>query len=130
MRMEVVTHDRMISLGILAKDLFAKQVLVIDKDEKSFDVLQEVKPDTLEKIKSMPLEGGFTQRIKDGAIDAFSRMNIGDKFLCLDAWITSYESDEAKFYWEVQKLCNDGHSLQEASELAKEWIKEQQGAKS
>lgn len=125
MRMEVVTHDRMISLGFLAKNLFVKHVLVPDEDGKSFDTLQTVCEDTLEKIKSMPLEGGFTQKIKDGAIDAFSRMKVGDKFLCLDAWVTDYKSEEAKLYWKVQELCNEGILLQDALKLANEWIKEQ-----
>lgn len=124
MRVEVVTHDRMISLGILAKDLFAKNVLVMDEDGTSFDVLQTVQVDTLDKIKSIPLQGGFDQRIKDGAIEAFKRMNVGDKFLCLDAWVTDYKSDEAKFYWHVQKLCNDGYDLQEAVKLGNEWLAE------
>lgn len=127
MRMEVVTHDRMISLGVLAKNLFAKHVLAMDEDGKSFDILQTVKEDTLDKIKSMPLEGGFDQRIKDGAIDAFSRMKVGDKFLCLDAWVTDYTSEEAKAYWEMQRLCNEGYTLQESAKMAKEWsIKEQE----
>lgn len=125
MRMEVVTHDKMISLGFLAKNLFVKHVLVVDEDGQSFDTLQTVQADTLEKIKAMPTEGGFTQEIKDGAICAFSSMNVGDKFLCLDAWVTNYQSEEAKFYWEVQRLCNEGHALQDASKLANQWIKEQ-----
>lgn len=122
MRMEVVTHDRMISLGFLAKDLFAENVLVVDEDGKSFEVLQTVQANTLDKIKSMPLQGGFNERIKAGAIDAFERMNVGDKFLCLDAWVTDHKSYEAKFYWHVQKLCNDGYGLQEAVKLGNEWL--------
>lgn len=125
MRMEVVTHDRMISLGFLAKDLFAKHALVIDEDGESFDALQTVQEDTLEKIKSLPLENGVTKDVKDGAIDAFSRMKVGDKFLCLSAWVRNYQSEKAKFYWEVQRLCNEGYALQEASKLANAWIKEQ-----
>lgn len=124
MRMEVVTHDRMVSLGFIAKDLFAKHVLTVDEDGKSFDTLQTVCEDTFEKIKSMPLEGGFTQKIKDGAIDAFSRMKVGDKFLCLDAWVVDYKSEEAQFYWKVQELCNQGHNLQEGITLANDWLDE------
>jgi hypothetical protein len=120
--MEVVTHDRMISLGIMAKDHFAEHVLKIDENGKTFDVLQVVTAEMLDKIQTIPIKGAFTQKIKDGAIDAFSRMTIGDKFLCLSAWVTDHKSDEAKFYWKTQKLCNEGYSLAEAQEVAKEEI--------
>lgn len=124
MRMEVVTHDRMVSLGFIAKDIFAKHVLTVDDDGKSFDTLQTIQEDTHSKIDSLPVQGGITESIKTGIIDAFSRMKVGDKFLCLNAWITNYESEEAKFYWEVQKLCNQGHNLKEGIALAKDWLNE------
>lgn len=124
MRMEVVTHKKMISLGMFAKDLFAEHVLIMDEDGKSFDTLQTVQVDTLDKIKAMPIGGGFTQSIKDGTIDAFSSMNVGDKFLCINAWVVDYKSDEAKFYWEAQRLCNEGKTLSEAKDLANVWLQE------
>ena len=123
MRIEVVTRNRMISLGILAKNLFIEGVLDLDEDGKSFDALQTVKNDTLERIKRLPLEGGFTQRIKDGAILAFGDMKAGEKFLCINAWVINYESDEAKLYWKVQELVNQGYTLQEAIALGNEQLK-------
>lgn len=123
MRMEIVTHDRMISLGVMAKDHFMTNILQPDENGQ-FDALQEVQADTLDKIKALPLQGGIDQRIKDGAIDAFSRMSVGDKFLCVGAWVGDYKSEEAKYYWKVQELCNQDNTLEEAQEKAKEWLKE------
>lgn len=125
MHMAVVTHTRMITLGIFAKDLFAKNVLPIDEDGKGFDVIQVVQEDTLEKIKQMPLQGGFDERIKAGAIQAFEEMEVGDKFLCADAWIVDFQSKEAKYYWKVQQYVNEGYSLQESSDKANLAIKEE-----
>lgn len=129
MRMEVVTKSNMISLGMFAKDHFIENVLVVDEDGKSFDALQVVQLDTLDRVKNIETKGAFSQRIKDGAIEAFSKMEVGDKFLCLNAWITDYKSDEAKFYWEVQRLCNESHSLKEATELGNNWLKEYRESK-
>jgi len=121
MRMAIVTHKNMISLGILAKELFIKNVLVINKDE-TYDTLQTIQEDTFDKIKALPIEGGFTEEIKEGAIKAFDSMNPGEKFLCINAWVTNYQSDEAKYYWEVQRLCNEGYTLAEATVLGNEWL--------
>lgn len=125
MHMAVVTHKKMIALGVFAKDLFAEHVLSVDEDGKSFDVVQVVQEDTLEKIKQMPLRGGFDERIKNGTIEAFEEMEVGDKFLCADAWITDFKSKEAKYYWKVQQYINEGYSLQESSDKANLAIKEE-----
>lgn len=122
MRMEIVTDDNMISLGIAAKLSFIEGVLVSDENDGTYDTLQTVKEDTLDKIKSLPVEHGFTQQVKDGMIKAFEKMEIGRKFLCLNKWVTNYQSDEAKLYWKVQKLCNEGHTLAEASVLGNNWL--------
>ena len=124
MRIEIVTDGNMIGLGIGAKNIFIERVLTVDEIDGSYNTLQTVKEDTLEKIKSLPLGAGFTQEIKDGAIRAFEKMEIGRKFLCLNKWVVNYQSDEAKFYWEVQRLCNEGHSLAESTALANDWLKD------
>lgn len=124
MRLEIVTDDKMIGLGIGAKNNFINRVLVADQDDGTYDTLQTVKEDTLEKIKNLPLEAGFTQEIKDGTVRAFEKMEIGRKFLCLNKWVVNYESDEAKLYWEVQRLCNEGYTLRDATSLANDWLKD------
>jgi len=128
MRLEIITDDNMISLGVLAKDIFVDGVLVV-YDDKQFDTLQTVEKDTLEKIKALPVSGGFTQEIKNGTIKAFEKMEIGRKYLCVSAWITSYESDEAKLYWKAQELVNQNKTLQEATNEANEWLVEYRAEK-
>lgn len=123
MRLTVVTNNKMISLGILAKDYFAKNVLVNDENGTSFDVLQTVQKNTLKKIQNLEPMYGIDQKIKEGIINAFSEIKVGDKFLCIDAWVIDYKSDEARFYWEVQRLCNKGETLKRAIELGNEWLK-------
>lgn len=123
MRMMVVTHTKMLSLGIFAKDIFTNTVLIVDEDGKSFDVLQTVQNNTLEKVKCLPIEGGITEEIKDGAIAAFEEMKPGDKFLCVDDWIVDFKSDRAKFYWKVQEIVNQEMGLQEAVKEANIWLK-------
>lgn len=118
MRLTVVTNNKMIGLGILAKDIFAERVLKLDEDGKSFDVIQLVESDTLEKIKGLPIEYGITQDIKDGIIKAFEEMSIGTKFLCVDDWVTDYKGDRAKGYWQIQKYINKGMKYKEAVEKA------------
>lgn len=124
MRMEVVTNKNIISLGAFAKDLFAEHVLVIDENGKSFDVVQTVREDTVDRIKNMPLQSGFTQKIKDGTILAFEEMKVGEKFLCLDAWLFDYQCPEARFYWRVQHSINSGLTLQEATDEGNIWVKD------
>lgn len=116
--MEIITDDNMIGLNIGAKIIFIANILEINKANGCYNTLQVVKEDTLDKIKNMPIGIGFTQEIKDGTIRAFEKMGIGRKFLCLDKWIENYESDEAKLYWEVQRLCNNGYTLDEAMVVA------------
>ena len=45
MRLTVVTNNKMISLGIFAKDIFSDIVLTVDKTDNSFNVVQTVKND-------------------------------------------------------------------------------------
>lgn len=123
MRMEVITNNNYVSFGMFAKDIFVKNVVSMNEDGISFDVVQIIKEDTLEKIRNLPLECGITKEFRDGAISAFEKMRVGDKYLCVDAWITSADEDEAKFYWKVQELVNRGYKLQGAVLEGNEWLK-------
>jgi hypothetical protein len=118
--MEVITNENIISLGFLAKDMFVKQVLVMDEDGSSYDVVQTIQEDTLEKIKALPEEGGFNQTVKDGTIRAFEKMKVGEKFLCVNDWLENYKCSRAKFYSKVQELVNQDIPLQEAAFQANE----------
>ena len=77
MRLTVITDNKMISLGMFAKDIFSDIVLTVDKTDNSFNVVQTVKNDTLEKVKKLPIDYGITQDIKDGIISAFEEMSPG-----------------------------------------------------
>ncbi|MCT7564138.1 hypothetical protein [Aliarcobacter butzleri] len=123
MRLTVITDKKMLSLGIFAKDIFADIVLKVDSD-KSFDVVQIVENDTLEKVKKLPIDYGITQDIKDGIISAFEEMSLGTKFLCVSDWIIDFKSPKAKAYWQIQKDVNDGMDYLDAVNKANEFLKE------
>ena len=108
MRLTVVTNNKMLSLGIFAKDIFADIVLKVDSADKSFDVIQIVENDTLEKVKKLPIDYGITQEVKDGIISAFEEMSPGTKFLCVSDWIIDFNGAKAKAYWQIQKDINNG----------------------
>ena len=56
MRLTVITDNKMISLGMFAKDIFSDIVLTVDKTDNSFNVVQTVENDTLEKITALRSE--------------------------------------------------------------------------
>lgn len=124
MRMEIVTPHSIISLGIGAKNLFLTNILTKCEDG-SFDTLQIVQNNTVDKIKNLPTAYGFTQKVKDGTITAFEKLAIGTKFLCLNTWIINYESIEAQYYKKLTQLCNEENSIDEAKILADKWLLEQ-----
>ena len=124
MRLTVVTNNKMISLGMFAKDIFSDIVLTVDKTDNSFNVVQTVENDTLEKIKTLPIDYGITQEIKDGIISAFEEMSPGAKFLCVSDWIIDFKSPKAKAYWQIQKDVNDGMDYVAAVTKANEFLKE------
>ena len=123
MRMMIVTNDKVISLGVFAKDIFAETVLKIDED-KSFYVVQTVEADTVKKAKKLPIDYGITQEIKDGIVLAFEDMDIGAKFLCVDDWTTDFKSVKAKadYYWQIQKDVNGGMEYVAAVNKANETL--------
>lgn len=124
MRMEIITQFSIISLGIGAKNLFIKNVLTINEDG-TFDTLQTIQTNTLDKIRNLPTAYGFTKEIKEGTIKAFEKLEIGTKYLCVNAWILDYESVEAQYYKKLTQLCNEENSFDEAKILADKWLLEQ-----
>ncbi len=124
MRLTVVTNNKMLSLGMFAKDIFADIVLKVDSADKSFDVIQIVENDTLEKVKKLPIDYGITQEIKDGIVSAFKEMSPGTKFLCVSDWIIDFKSPKAKAYWQIQKDVNNGMDYVAAVTKANEFLKE------
>ncbi len=122
MRLTVITDNKMISLGMFAKDIFSDIVLTVDKTDNSFNVVQTVEDDTLEKVKKLPVDYGITQEIKDGIVSAFEEMSPGTKFLCVSDWIIDFKSPKAKAYWQIQKDVNDGMDYLDAVNKANEFL--------
>ncbi|MFA6144045.1 MAG: hypothetical protein WCW84_06705 [Sulfurimonas sp.] len=105
MRLTITTFTKMISLGIFAKDIFLKHVLLSDENDQ-FDSVQVFTPNMLSAAKSLPLDGGIDEKVKDGIIDALSELSEGDRFLVNGAWVIDFKSREAKFYWKVVEMLN------------------------
>lgn len=124
MRMEIITPFSNISLGTGAKNLFLKNILTMDEDG-TFDTLQTIQSNTVDKIRNLPTAYGFTNEIKNGTIKAFEKLEVGTKFLCLNTWLMSYDCLEAQYYKKLVVLCNEGQSKDEAKTLADSWLEEQ-----
>jgi len=119
MRIIVVIGGTVVSLGFFAKDTFLKNVCVADpkendSDTDTFDAVQTVYENTLERAKSMPVQGGYNQRIYDSVVEAFEEAVVGDKFLCMEAFITDVMGKEVNIIREATKLVNEGLGLNEA----------------
>ncbi|MDD3465590.1 MAG: hypothetical protein PHE67_00455 [Campylobacterales bacterium] len=123
MRLTVTTPTKMISLGFLAKDMFLKTVLKPDENGQ-YDPVQSYDNEMFEKAATLPLEGGFTERIKNGLLEALGELKEGEKFLCSGHWIIDFKSKQAKYLWEVVRLLNDGVNLDKAQKTAMESIGE------
>lgn len=118
MRLTITTHTKMISLGIFAKDIFMNHVLWSDENDQ-FDTVQTFRPDMLVAAKTLPLNGGIDEKVKQGVIDALSELKDGDRFLVNGAWVVDFKSREAKFYWKVVEMLNEDKEADLQSVVAK-----------
>lgn len=125
MRMEIITHDSIVSLGDLAKDIFAEEILSLNSNGLYFNIIQEVREDTKDRINQLSTNKIFNSDLKKSCIEAFSTMSVGEKFLCINAWLLNMESEEAYFYRYVQRLCNQGCELDEAMSIANDLIQKE-----
>lgn len=60
MRMEVFTKKEAFGLGIVAKEIFASNVLDLDEDKNTFCIVQEYSNTTYEKLKKIPIDTGIS----------------------------------------------------------------------
>ncbi len=107
MRLSVFTNTKLFTLEGSAKDIFMNMVLTPDENNQVLPV-QELDDMMMVRAKNLPLGNGIDQMIKDEIIEAFEDLKEGDRFLMNQAFITNIESAEAKYYWRIVALMNDG----------------------
>jgi len=114
MRLSVFTNTKLFSLEGSAKDIFMNMVLTPDENNQVLPT-QEVNDMMIVRAQNLPLTNGIDTMIKNEIIEAFRDLKEGDRFLMNQAFITNIESAEAKYYWRIVALMNDG-SKRTASE--------------
>jgi len=114
MRLSVFTNTKLFTLEGSAKDIFMNMVLTPDKNNQVLPT-QELNDMMVVRAKNLSLGNGIDELIKNEIIEAFEDLNEGDRFLMNQAFITNIESAEAKYYWRIVALMNDG-SKRTASE--------------
>lgn len=113
-KMSVITHNAIFKFGAFAKYFFVDQILQ-KEDGGSFHPLQTVQEDTLEKIKELPFQDNYDEKIKFSMIESFKQMQVGDKFLCTNDWI---DDNQEKKYLKNRKLFIEGYSMNDARSIA------------
>ena len=114
MRLSVFTNTKLFTLEGSAKDIFMNMVLTPDENNQVLPT-QELNDMMVVRAKNLPLGNGIDGLIKNEIIEAFEDLKEGDRFLMNQAFITDIESAEAKYYWRIVALMNDG-SKRTASE--------------
>ena len=114
MRLSVFTNTKLFTLEGSAKDIFMNMVLTPDKNNQVLPT-QELNDMMVVRAKNLSLGNGIDELIKYEIVEAFEDLNEGDRFLMNQAFITNIESAEAKYYWRIVALMNDG-SKRTASE--------------
>ena len=114
MRLSVFTNSKLFTLEGSAKDIFMNMVLTPDENNQVLPT-QELNDMMIVRAKNLPLGNGIDELIKNEIIEAFEDLKEGDRFLMNQAFITNIESAEAKYYWRIVALMNDG-SKRTASE--------------
>jgi len=120
MRLSVFTNTKLFSLEDSAKDIFMNMVLTPDENNQVMPV-QEYDDVMMVRASNLPLGNGIDEMIKQEIIEAFEDLNEGDRFLMNQAFITNIASAEAKYYWRIVALLNDGskRSATEAQGIAR-----------
>ena len=120
MRLSVFTNTKLFTLEGNAKDIFMNMVLTPDENNQVLPV-QEFDDMMIVRAKNLTLGNGIDQMIKNEIIEAFEELKEGDRFLMNQAVITDIESAEAKYYWRIVALMNDGskRSATEAQGIAR-----------
>ena len=120
MRLSVFTNTKLFSLEDSAKDIFMNMVLTPDENNQVMPV-QEYDDMMMVRAQNLPLDNGIDETIKNEIIEAFEDLKEGDRFLMNQAFITNIASAEAKYYWRIVALLNDGskRSATEAQGIAR-----------
>ncbi len=120
MRLSVFTNTKLFSLEDSAKDIFMNMVLTPDENNQVMPV-QEYDDMMMVRAQNLPLGNGIDETIKNEIIEAFEDLKEGDRFLMNQAFITNIASAEAKYYWRIVALLNDGskRSATEAQGIAR-----------
>ena len=120
MRLSVFTNTKLFSLEDSAKDIFMNMVLTPDENNQVMPV-QEYDDMMMVRAQNLPLGNGIDELIKNEIIEAFEDLKEGDRFLMNQAFITNIASAEAKYYWRIVALLNDGskRSATEAQGIAR-----------
>jgi len=120
MRLSVFTNTKLFTLEGNAKDVFMNMVLTPDDNNQVLPT-QEIDDMMIVRAKNLPLGNGIDELIKNEIIEAFEELKEGDRFLMNQAFITNIESAEAKYYWRIVALMNDGskRSASEAQGIAR-----------
>ena len=120
MRLSVFTNTKLFTLEGNAKDVFMNMVLTPDDNNQVLPT-QEIDDMMVVRAKNLPLGNGIDELIKNEIIEAFEELKEGDRFLMNQAFITNIESAEAKYYWRIVALMNDGskRSASEAQGIAR-----------
>ena len=114
MRLSVFTNTKLFTLEGSAKDIFMNMVLTPDENNQVLPT-QEINDMMIVRANNLPLGNGIDEMIKNEIIEAFEDLKEGDRFLMNQAFISDIESAEAKYYWRIVALMNDG-SKRTASE--------------
>ncbi|MEE8588543.1 MAG: hypothetical protein V3S80_04270 [Sulfurimonadaceae bacterium] len=120
MRLSVFTNTKLFTLEDSAKDIFMNLVLTPDDNNQVMPV-QEFDDMMMLRAKNLTLSNGIDALIKNEIVEAFEDLKEGDRFLMNQAFITNIESAEAKYYWRIVALLNDGskRSATEAQGIAR-----------
>ena len=120
MRLSVFTNTKLFMLEKSAKDIFMNMVLTPDENNQVMPV-QEYSDMLIVRAKNLPLGNGIDELIKNEIIEAFEELQEGDRFLMNQAFINDINSAEAKYYWRIVALLNDGskRSATEAQGIAR-----------
>ena len=120
MRLSVFTNTKLFTLEDSAKDIFMNLVLTPDDNNQVMPV-QEFDEMMMLRAKNLSLGNGIDELIKNEIIEAFEDLKEGDRFLMNQAFIANIESAEAKYYWRIVALMNDGskRSATEAQGIAR-----------
>ncbi len=120
MRLSVFTNTKLFTLEDNAKDIFMNMVLTPDENNQVMPV-QEYDDMMMVRAQNLPLDNGIDETIKNEIIEAFEDLKEGDRFLMNQAFITNIASAEAKYYWRIVALLNDGskRSATEAQGIAR-----------